>query len=187
MDLDICIAYNQDPAHLSDEYNKYCDQAKDWVCLIDHDAMFLHPKWHFILLRAIKKLGKQMGFGTCLTNRIGHGLQRAKSDSLTVPAGHDIQEHKKFAIDLEIENRGKYNNCEDTNPLSGVIMLTHKEVWKKIGGFVNVNRGILSIDNNYFRKVVAAGYSPYILQDTYVYHGYQREWKRKGFKEWLQE
>jgi len=180
--LDICISYNQDKKKLADEYNKYLDQAQDWVCLLDHDAMFLHPKWHFILLRAIEVLGKDMGFGTCITNNIGHKFQMAPN----CPPGDDIEKHKKYAIQNEIDNRRNYRNCIEANPLSGVIMLTHKEAWKKAGGFRDVNYGILGIDNNYFKRIRAAGYTPYVLNDTYVYHGYKRDWKKKGFGAWLQ-
>jgi len=179
--FDKCIPHNEDPLLIPDEYNRYMEQSEDWVCFIDSDAMFIHPKWHTILLRAIKNLGKKAGFITCMTNRVGH-LSCIPSDC---PQDHDIEKHTKYAIENEKKNREVYFNTKDLNPLSGHVILTHREAWEKSGRFRTANKGFLGVDNNYYRDVRKAGYETYIMKDMYVYHRYTRFWKKKDFREWL--
>ena len=179
--LDKCIPHNENPLKIQDEYNRYMEQAEDWVCFIDSDAMFLHPKWNTILLRAIKNLGKEAGFITCMTNRIGHDHLR----DLRAPTSDDIQEHTLYAIANEQKNRNIYINTKKLNPLSGHMILTHKKAWEKSGGFRTYNKGFLGVDNNYYRDVRKVGYETYIMMDMYIYHRYNRYWKNKQFKDWL--
>ena len=95
MTLDICIPHNEDPLLIVDEYNRYMEQSEDWVCFLDSDAMFIHPKWHTILLRAINNLGKKAGWMSAMTNRVGHNTQV----SIDCPQGHEIEAHTKYSIE----------------------------------------------------------------------------------------
>lgn len=173
--LDKCIPHNENPLLIVDEYNRYMEQAKEWVCFLDSDAMFLHPRWNYIMLRAIESLGKEAGLITCMTNRIGHKTQL----SIDCPQDDDIVKHTKYSIAIEEKNRGVYYNCENEMPMSGHFMLTHKEAWKKANGFRTHNNGFLGVDNNYFRDIKKAGYKIFLMKDMYVYHRYHRYWKKK--------
>ena len=132
-----------------------------WVMFHDHD-IFLFNGWYDKLLEAIKEQ-PEAGLFTCVTNRIGNTQQRIKN----APQGNDLIKHAKFAKTIE------GSLLEATRPISGLIMLTNRDAWKKSGKFRT--NGIIGVDNNYHGKISRAGYKTYIIRNLYVYHWYRQK------------
>lgn len=180
MQLDVYIPHNISASQLGKVYNSVMEKADGWVLFLDSDAMLLHPKWYDICMRAIYVLGDEAGFISCLTNRIGHALQRHCQYR-----GDDMKEHTQIAIAVEKSLRREYLDVTNDKGISGHFILTNKEVWSKSRKFKE-GLGVLGTDNSYHYAVRDAGYKVFIMKDMYVYHRYARYWKGKNYKsgEW---
>ena len=67
-----------------------------------------------------------------------------------------------------------YDQCvdiTDISPISGVLMLLNKGLWKKACGFEE--KGILGIDNSIHYRVQALGQRVMVMKGVYVYHWYR--------------
>ena len=61
LDKDLSFAYNELMERMNDD---------DWVCFIDHDAMFTTKTWYKQIEKIIENLDSNVGALTCLTNRL---------------------------------------------------------------------------------------------------------------------
>ena len=161
---------------LGEAYNKAMETVEDWVLFLDHDIFLLNPNWYSMLENAVRQVGHKAGWITCVTNRIACLGQRVRMKNDT----DDLKRHRRVAMRLwkkhgamliEYPLRNKRGRPQF---LSGFFMLTHKEAWKKVGGF---STGFIGVDNNYAIGLNEAGYKFYVMPGLYVYHGYTREWK----------
>jgi len=189
--INIHIPYK--PGNLGKAYNELMDKASydEWVLFVDHDVMLLRQNWYDICVAAIEKYGKEAGWITCLTNDI-YCADQLRTDA---PQSNDIMIHAQFGDQLYQKNgslafdvdQGPVNPNEPLKHVfSGFFILTHKEAWEKVGKFEEEDRVVdhvykgyplrfrcnkfLGVDNDYFLKLVNAGYKPKILQGVYAYH-----------------
>jgi len=152
-------------------YNRYMENADDWVLFLDQDVFLCNPNWYEICLDAIRFHGNEAGWITCWTNRIGRTEQKHPD----APESNDIEEHRQFAKKLWDENGVQVTDITDMGKDlgSGFFMLTNKMVWRKVGGFKD---GFLGVDNDYHVRIRNHGFKMLRLDGLYVYHHYSREW-----------
>jgi len=167
--LDVRIPYLPNK-ELGRAYNDAMETVRSWVMFIDSDVFLrTQPKWYDICMEAIRRVGHDAGFITCVTNRIGCPAQRCGD----APKSDDIAEHIAYA-EKRFQKYG-YSTVEipRVRP-SGMLFITHKAAWQKAGKFPS---GFLGVDNRYAGAVKNAGYKVYLMEGLYVYHSYKREWK----------
>jgi len=133
----------------------------EWVMIHDHDIYLANKDWYSIVVNNIER-SDNPGLLTCVTNRIGNGEQKIKTDIFN----HNLEYHWHIAKQQE----GKPLR-EPTKPISGVVMVTSKTAWGKAGGFVEDR--VIGLDNRYHGDIIRAGYKVYIMDDMYVYHRYR--------------
>ena len=96
---DLAYAYNEVMNRVNDD---------DWVCFLDHDAMFTTYDWYLQIEQAIKQnTDKDIGAYTCYTNRIGRSghrqwVERAYPDIVKSVMG-------KYGYEVSDELVGRYN------------------------------------------------------------------------------
>ena len=76
----IAYAPKEQSENLGWAYRKFMsmvDDENDWVCFLDHDAMFTTHTW-FSQLEDIINKHNDYGLFTCMTNRVGNGYQIPK-------------------------------------------------------------------------------------------------------------
>jgi len=165
--IEVIVPYRHD-GNLGAHYNDCMEKAKDWVLFIDHDILILRPQWHSMCIDAIKEKGHRAGWISAVTNRIYCPDQRRRPPN-------DIDDIKTL---IEFSN-GLYSIAGNRLvkpkigiPFSGFFILTHKKAWQDAGGFKN---GFLGVDNDYYNKLIAAGYETWIMPGLFCYHIYDRK------------
>lgn len=161
------IAYDTDK-NLGRSYNQ-CVQLledDDWFVFLDHDALFVQRDWYLYLRRIIKD-NSQYDLFTCSTNRIGCPWQRIQGIDYD---NHDIRYHKEIGRQLLEKDLNIIDVTSASVKLSGVVMISNKKSWDKVGG---AKDGFLGVDNNlhdkYREKDMKVGFIP----SLYVYHFYR--------------
>jgi len=147
----------------------------DWACFLDADAMFTTSDYHEQLetiTTAIDSKNLNVGLLTAVTNRIGNVEQIVFSKDSDDAYNHDFSFHRKIGKNLQEKNRYLLKECKD--PISGVVLLLPKRVWKQTEGFIN---GFLSVDNHIDYAIRRAGFRTCIMEGLYVYHWYRNDWK----------
>ena len=134
----------------------------DWVCLKDHDTLFLLPD----TIRHISRyteLNPDAGILTCYTNRLANGEQllgyRCDENDM-------IRHHIKMAKTRE---QALYDTTLLLKPISGFLMVIRKSTWDR----VKFDEGCLGVDNKYHLKIVAAGLDVLRMNGIYVWHTYR--------------
>ena len=179
------IAYHPEKK-LAVAYNQIMERMypDDWVCFLDHDAMFTTYGWYNQIQEIIEG-HPNGGLFAAMTNRIGVRIQVPDAERskqvleeyggpvFTIPTNpHDIPFHRKFGSDLA---KKRYAAVTDiTNRMSnGVVMVTSKKMWEKVGGFNEEREGLGGCDTDYHRDVKKKGGKVYLMQGVYVYHWYR--------------
>ena len=163
--IDVVVPYH--PGNLGAAYNEAMAKAEDWVLFLDHDFMLLNPGWYNICLNAIRQVGHKAGWISAVTNRIYCPAQRITFDD-TNRDTNNIEDHIKYSNNVWAQHGGKIHKATKSEiPFSGFFILTHKEAWRKVGGFGD---GFLGVDNDYYNKLMLAGYDSYVLPGLYGYH-----------------
>lgn len=163
VNLITAIAYDPEK-NLGRAYNEVMVRAGDgdWICFLDHDAMFTTPTWYHRIQSAIQ-LQPNAGMFTAITNRIGNPEQTCAG----VAHGHDIRTHRAYGESWP--GQPAYLT-RATFPISGVLMCLSKQTWKTMGKF---KPGFLGVDNRAHRDILAIGKEVYIITNLYVYHWYR--------------
>lgn len=169
MHIDVCIPYELN-SRLGRACNRAMEQAKDWVLILDHDIFLCNPNWYTICLNAINTVGKKAGWITCMTNNIPAICQNINNIYKGVPTNNDLEQHILFAkkINQQFGDAPEevLGNSEKGPDFCGYFILTHKEAWKKAGGF----KDDFYIDCWYGWKLYEIGYKLYRIPGLYVYH-----------------
>lgn len=159
--------------------NRMFETVEDWGLILDWDVMLLDIGWYDKCLQAIEQVGEKAGLISCVTNRIGCPLQKANipraeanSDDLRIQ-GPVAQFHSGF---YGFGGRPAIIDVTDSShKLSGMFFLTRRKVWDEVGGVPDDK--FIGMDNYYHDRVKEAGYRIYVMQNLYVFHNYQRQWK----------
>ncbi len=159
-----------DYGNLGKAYNQAMKKVglNDWVCFLDMDAMH---STHFapLYIKGIINEHKEDGFGlySCMTNRIGNQEQIAPGSKWD----DDTLSYNRALGDV-IFNKYYRKVKLATKPISGVLLLTSKKAWRAAGGF-SEDLKLLGVDNDYHKRIEAAGYNVGIMQGIYVIHYYR--------------
>jgi GT2 family glycosyltransferase len=164
----VSIAY--DPGkNLGAAYNAEMRRIgeRDWMCFLDHDAMWTTRSWYRQIAEAMSRLGSAGAF-TAVTNRVGARWQRVGD-----PANHDMRYHRRLGQELAARYGSKTRDVTDASPrLSGVVIVISKLAWTHIGGFAS---GFLGVDNRMHEELRRVGRKVYLLPGLYVYHWYRAD------------
>lgn len=166
---------NRGDKMLGEWYNRHCELVPndtDWICLTDHDAMFLHPYSAKLIEDAIKQHGNEYDLFSCYTNRLGLKHQ--------LPEGMD----NDWGIRKNIEIANKYYDkyyCDveqTSHATAGVFMLFQKKTWKanKFQDGIIGKDGAF-IDWKFSNNILQSGGKIGILKGLFIYHLY-RMWKK---------
>lgn len=132
------------------------------IMIRDYDTMFLNHNYMEILTKIVNKFPNDLI--TCRTNRVGNRNQCFKK---TISEDTNILNHANIANSLAKEPISVVNGGA---VISGMMMLFPKKLWKQVGGFKD---GILSVDNDFSRKVVRHGHKVWIVNNVYLLHYYR--------------
>lgn len=175
--MDIRIPYEPNK-ELGKAYNLAMESVNDWVLFMDHDILHLNPYYHDVCLAVIEKIGHEAGWVTCMTNRIACEAQwdreAPKNDDVMQHMKHAKKRWKEYGPELTEMNGDMTHKGRRFAGFSGFFMLTHKQAWKKVGGFKD---GFLGVDNDYYEKLIKNGYKTYVMPGIYVYHIYRNKGK----------
>lgn len=139
----------------------------DWMCFLDHDAMWTTRQWYQQLVSAATAHPSAGAF-TAVTNRIGAGWQRVAGVD---PNNHDMVYHRKIGAEqLALHGSGARDVTDNRPALSGVVIMISKAAWRQIGGFAP---GFLGVDNRMHHELRQKGRRVYLLAGLYVYHWYR--------------
>lgn len=173
----IAYAPKEREMNLGEEYNRLVEASPtEWVCFLDHDAMWLTRDWYHDLCEAAEHGEREnIGLFGCMTNRIGNKQQRVGS-SVT----HDIVRMREMAAACRRLHHGTESAYHvTTQPLSGVVMLISKTAHRKMGGFAP---GFLGVDWDACRRVREAGMKVALMQHVMVYHWYRGDGNKEHVK-----
>lgn len=141
-------------------------EERDWVCLIDHDVMFLTPDAIGLMYEYVRSY-PETGIFTCYTNRI-HPLATAQLLDGKVSENTDIRYHTQIA-----QNQKRYGVTvtEIGHVISGFLMLVSKKTWNKVK-FPEHGK-CLGVDNLFSQAVLNEGKKIYRMDGLYVWHTYR--------------
>ncbi len=163
--LHVSSPYRSDK-NLGKAYNDFMRLIPDgnWVCLHDHDTMFLLPETIQMIDEYTKKF-PDTGIFTCWTNRIGNPHQRVlplndNNDSILYHIG--VAEKYKELL---------FQCSEVITEISGFLMVINKSTWNKIK--FQESGKCLGIDTDFSLKVLASGMNILRMDSVYVWHTYR--------------
>lgn len=161
------------------EYNYQCEKIpeNDWLCIMDHDTMFLHHETKKQIEEIVLTQGSSWDLLGAITNRIGSPHQCANGILSDDP---NIKVHYEIATNIHILN---YGVVELTlKGIAGFLMLMPKSTWDKLK-FVENN---IAFDTDFSRRLLQKGGRIGIMQGVYVFHYYRFHADNpKQFKEHL--
>lgn len=138
----------------------------DWVCLIDHDVLFLSPNSIRIMYKYIGKYPDAMF--TCMTNRI-HSLAVDQlyfdkpSENDSIRYWQDLAEAQEKTVMPDV--------TEINHEISGFLMLVSKRMWDKIKFWESGKA--LGVDNDFSLRVLADGKKILRMNRILVWHSYR--------------
>ena len=137
----------------------------DWVCLLDHDVMFLTPDAIRHLYEYVN-LFPDTGIFTCYTNRL-HPL--AKNQLLDgCEEDDDVRYHIRVANN---QKQHLYKATELNKHISGFLMMIKKETWDEIK--FSEDKLCLGVDNDFSDRVLRSGRKIRRMDGIYVWHSYR--------------
>lgn len=166
------IAYTipEEEKNLGRAYNRYMEllpNDNDWVCFLDHDAMFTTSDWYHQLYEVIDANPGYSCF-TAIANRIGNPDQRFAGIDQD---NHDIVYHREVGKKAQVQFRTEVKDITDKQLLSGVMILIQKSAWEKAGKFLE--DGFLGIDNYFDKALREGGMKSGVAKGIYLYHWYR--------------
>lgn len=154
--------------NLGRAYNKAFEgiQETDWVCLIDHDVMFLTPDAIGLMHEYVRSF-PETGIFTCYTNRI-HPLAADQLLDGKINENTCVKYHTERAYN---QKRFGITVTEINHMISGFLMLISKRTWNELK-FPETMK-CLGVDNFYSQAVLDAGKKIYRMESLYVWHTYR--------------
>lgn len=152
--------------NIGKEYNYHCEQvsAGDWICILDHDVMFLHPETKKQMEEIVMTQGNAWDLLGCVTNRIASPHQCAYNLFSDDP---DILNHYNTAKTLHCAH---YGVVEMTlKGIAGFLMLMPKKTWEKL----KFTENLIHFDTDFSRRLLQRGGKIGIMKGVYVFHYYR--------------
>lgn len=165
--VNVCTPYRSDK-NLGLAYNETISlyPANSWICLIDHDVMFLTPD----AIRHIEKYTEKYpdtGIFTCFTNRL-HPQSKGQLLGNICSENDSIREHIDIA---EARKKSLYQVTPLQNNIGGFLMVINKATWERI----KFKEGIkcLGVDTEFSLRVLQAGLKILRMDAIYIFHTYR--------------
>lgn len=154
--------------NLGRAYNKAFEDVgeNDWVCLIDHDVLFLTPDAISIMHEYARSF-PETGIFTCFTNRI-HPLAIDQLLDGKVNENTCVKYHQERAYN---QKRFGITVKEIKHVISGFLMMVSKRTWNEIK--FSESGKCLGCDNEYSQRIIEAGKKIYRMESLYVWHSYR--------------
>lgn len=151
-------------------YNQIIEQAKDWVCFTDGDAMFLYKWWGKQLEDIIKKYEKRhVGMYTCMTNRV---FNKSQLIGGKMSENFDLQYHNKLAANLAASQYDIVTPLTKQQRTSGVLMLVNP---KASNVQFREGIGLAGVDNFFHTDLMRAGWKVMLMKGVYIFHKYDKD------------
>jgi GT2 family glycosyltransferase len=165
--IHVKIPYSEDK-NLGKAYNLAFEdvEERDWVCLIDHDVMFLTPDT-ISMMHEYTRSYPETGIFTCFTNRI-HPLSADQLLGGKLSENTDIKYHIQKA---EEQKRYGVKVTPINHIISGFLMLVSKRTWREIK-FPEHGK-CLGVDNEFSQQILDARKKIYRMDGVYVWHTYR--------------
>lgn len=164
--INIGRGYNESIKHFPDDA---------WICINDHDSMFMYPKFGHQLNDVINRYGKEYALFGCVTNRLG-GLHQLHNNEFSNDM--DVRNHYQIAIDRA---RQYGTDVEETTGVAGVLMLFNKRTWEAVGGF---KEKTIIADTEFNKSIKAKKLGKIgLMKGVYLFHNY-RIWQQDHKKAW---
>lgn len=138
----------------------------DWVCLIDHDVLFLTPDAINLMHEYVRSY-PNTGIFTCFTNRI-HPLAEDQLLNGQLSENTFIDFHMQLAYN---QKRFGIKVTEIRHVISGFLMLVSKKTWNEVK-FSEAGK-CLGVDNDFSANVLERGKKIYRMDSLYVFHAYR--------------
>ena len=135
----------------------------DWVCLKDHDTLFLRPDTIKHIHEYVQR-NPNAGILTCYCNRLANREQLLE-DRCT--ENDSIRHHVRLA---KYQEQWLYRTTKLIKPISGFMMVIKKSTWDKIKF---KETGCLGVDNEFHLGVVEAGMDVLRMNGIYLWHSYR--------------
>jgi len=158
LDKNLGKAYNETLQHVPEG---------DWVCLLDHDVMFLTSDAIKHLYEYVN-LSPDTGIFTCYTNRL-HPLGGQQLWNNEVSENRNIENHVGLA--QYIQQTRLYQVTELKKHISGFLMMINKDTWNEIK--FNEDKKCLGVDNDFSDRVLKSGRKIRRMDGIYVWHTYR--------------
>ncbi len=185
----IAFAQNECKNNIGCAYNKIMetiDDDDDWVCFLDHDAMFTTNSW-LTQIQQIINMYPDIGAFGARTNRVGYSWQLVGNIDID---NHDIDYHRKIGKHIQskyyeqisVGSTFEIPNSESSEfsghlinepRFSGTLILVKKKSWSKIGGFKE--KGFLEVDDDFRKRLSDKKIKFGIMDGVYVYHWYRAD------------
>ena len=166
--IDVRIAF--EPAGgLGRDYNRiFQETTAEWVLLLDHDVLLLHPNWYAVCQRAIMDR-PDAGLITGVCNDIASPFQLSEG-----APGHDapIDAHRRYARELWDRYGHETVPVPRGRSVGGFLMLVRKQAWADVGGFGEDS--FFALDTTFARAMASTAWSIYTMRGLYCYHRRER-------------
>lgn len=169
MNIHVCTPFSREK-NLGRAYNEAFARCpeNDWLCLIDHDVMFLTPDAIKIMHEYIEAF-PHAGLFTAFTNRIH---QLAVNQLFLGSPSNDF-DVKNWAYRAKMQAKTALKVTEIKHPISGFLMLVSKRTWNEIK-FMEIGE-CLGVDNYFSNAILKAGKQIYRMDRIIVWHSYRLE------------
>ena len=151
-------------------YNEALTQhdEKDWLAVIDHDAMFTTGDWYQQMVKVIEDNPNCKG----LTGRVNRMATEEQMVLGIDPNNMDYAYHRRVGNHLSKKYYGQSNCIKTPGHFSGTFWAVHIGTMKKLGGFDETGQQ-LKCDNLFQAKIVNAGYEFRVCNGIYIFHWYR--------------
>ncbi len=136
----------------------------DWICIIDHDFMFLAPESIADLYKYAEMCPDSLL--TCYTNRVGSRIQClngviSENDSMKAWINRAIRMRQVEPSVTEIKG-----------VISGYLLFFSKKLWNDVSHFPE-DKTILGVDNGFSGRVLNKGKKIYLMNNMLGWHSYR--------------
>ncbi len=155
--------------NLGAAYNRSMDLLKyghDYGVLKDADTCFTTPDFGTVIQENLLN-NQHVRCWTAMTNRVGSQWQVPDDvDIFTDDYGY----HRRYGIRRQEKYRNTITDVTSLSPFSGHLIIFRKDLWDELGG---AQDGLLGVDTDLFRRVVAQGDPICMMNGVYLYHWYR--------------
>jgi GT2 family glycosyltransferase len=152
--------------NLGAAYNHYMNllpKNNDWACFTDGDTMFLTFDWGHLIQKAIDE-HPDTGMFTCYTNRVNNPNQCYRKQ---FSENRSIVAHRNIAKVCRETCKNRVKTLD--RAISGMMMIIQKKTWREFP-FAD---GIIGVDTDISKRLLAAGKRILLIESIYLLHYYR--------------